>query len=158
MSDLKMLAVRVAVLKALVEKVTAVDQQARAELLEAMLDAGAEKATAELPDGAKVSSVSLVGGDKVTARVVDDAAFLAWVKKNRPDEVEEKVRASYRKVVLEDIAKTGEEVPGVELGTSSTYLSNRFKPGGKEAIEAAFTKGALTLPEVLALPAGGEQA
>ena len=156
MSDLKALAVRVAVLKALVDKVTAVDQAARVDLLTAMLDSGAEKATAELPDGTKVSSVSLCGGDKATARVVDDAAFFAWVKANRPDEIEEKVRASYRKAVLDDLAKTGEEVPGVELGTSTPYVSNRFKTGGKAAIEQAWAQGALTLPEVLALPAGGE--
>lgn len=156
MSDLKALTFRVAILKALADTVTGAAQQARGDLLTAMVAAGAEKATAELPDGTKVASVSLCGGDKATARVVDDAAFLAWVKANRPDEIEEKVRESYRKAVLDGITKTGEEVPGVELGTSTAYVSNRFKAGGKDAIAQAWAKGALTMPQVLALPAGGE--
>jgi hypothetical protein len=156
MSDLKAAAIRVAVLKALIDKVTAVDETARGELLAAMLDSGAEKVTAELADGTKVSSVSLCGGDKAVARVVDDRAFLAWVKLHRPDEVEEKVRASFKKVVLDEAAATGEEIPGVELGISKAYVANRFKTGGKDAVAEAWTKGTLSLREVLALQSGGE--
>jgi hypothetical protein len=157
MSDLKRLALRVATLKTLTDRIEEVDKDARTELLAAMQTVGADKVTPELPDGTKISSVSVAGGDKVTARVTDPEAFLRWVKENKPAEVEERVRDSYKKKLLDDLAAAGEEVPGVELGTSRAYLSNRFKTGGKDAIAAAWTDGTLQLGEVLALPmAGGE--
>jgi hypothetical protein len=157
MSDLKKLALRVATIKTLTDRIEEVDKDARAELIAAMQNVGASSVTPELPDGTKISSVSIAGGDKVTARVTDPDAFLRWVKSNKPAEVEERVRDSYKKKLLDEVAATGEEVPGVELGTSRTYLSNRFKTGGKDAIAEAWSNGTLQLGEVLALPmAGGE--
>lgn len=153
MTGMKALALRVAVLKALADKVADAATNARGELLRQMAEAGAEKVAAELPDGRKVASVSMAGGNKVTAVVVNEAELLAWVKSTRPDEVEERVRPSYRKALLEDLARHGEEVPGVELGLSRTYLSNRFTGGGEDVIAEAWARGALELPEILALPA-----
>lgn len=157
MSKLKTQATRVAVLKTLADKVAEVDKQARAELLATMQEIGAEKVTAELPDGTGVASVSLAGGKGARAAVVDDRAFLAWVKANHPTEIEERVSDAFKKRFLDELAQNGEEVPGVELGTARPYLSNRFKTGGKDAIAAAWAEGTLQLGELLALPAGGEE-
>ena len=157
MSDLKTKAMQVAVLKTLADKVAEVDKQVRAELLATMREIGAEKVTAELPDGTAVASVSAAGGTNVKAFVVDDWAFLAWVKENHPTEIEERVSDAFRKRFLDELAANGEVVPGVELGTARPYLSNRFKAGGKDAIAAAWAKGTLQLGQILALPAGGEE-
>ena len=157
MSDLKMQAARVAVLKTLADKVAEADREARAELLATMQEIGAEKVSAELPDGTAVASVSIVGGKGAKAVVVDERAFLAWVKANHPMEIEERVSDAFKKRLLDELAQNGEEVPGVELGTARPYLSNRFKTGGKDAIAAAWVEGTLQLGQVLALPAGGEE-
>jgi hypothetical protein len=155
MSDMKELALNVAVLKALADKVAEAAAQARTALLQEMAATGAEKVTAQIGDH-KVASVSLVGGHKVTAVVVDEADLLAWVKQHRPEEIEERVRPAYRKALLDELGSNGEEVPGVELSLSTAYLSNRFAGDGKAAIAQAWTSGALALPEILALPAGGD--
>ncbi|MFB4320634.1 hypothetical protein [Actinomadura sp. 21ATH] len=158
MSELKELALRVAVLKALSDQVTKAGSQARAELLRQMHEAGAEKVAAELPGGRKVASVSLAGGHKVSAVVVDEAELLAWVREQRPEELEERIRPAYRRALLEELARNGEEVPGVELTLSTSYVSNRFATGGQHAIAQAWSSGALALPEVLALPTAEQAA
>jgi hypothetical protein len=155
MTDYKAKAVPIAVLKVLIDEVTSHDQKARAELLTRLLAAGVEKVSAELPDGTKVASVSVRGGDKFTARVVDDAAFLRYVKEHRPEEIEEKVRDSFKRSFLDELTRNQEEIPGVvELKPSMPYIHNAFKPGGQAAIKRAWYSGALTLPEVLAIESG----
>ena len=157
MSQLKADAMQVAALKTLVDEVTKYDKDIRAKLLASMQEIGAEKVSAELPDGTVVASVSLAGGKGAKAMVVDERAFLAWVKANHPTEIEERVSDAFKKRLLDELAQNGEEVPGVELGTARPYLSNRFKTGGKDAIAAAWVEGTLQLGQVLALPAGGEE-
>lgn len=156
MTDMKTLALQVAVLKDLTDRLAEVTARAREELLAQMEAAGAEKVTAELPGNVKVASVSRAGGHKVTAVVVDEAELLAWVKETRPDEVEERVRPAYRRVLLDELGRKGEEAPGVELTLSSAYVSNRFAAGGKDAIARAWASGSLGLSEVLALPPAAE--
>jgi hypothetical protein len=157
MSALKADAMQVAALKTLVDEIAKFDKPARAKLLADMQEIGAEKITAELPDGTVVASVSVAGGQGVKAFVTDDRAFLAWVKDNRPTEVEERVSDAFKKRFLDDLAKTGETVPGVDLTDARPYISTRFKPEGRDAIAAAWAEGTLSLGQILALPAGGEE-
>lgn len=155
MSDLNVKAAQVAVLKTLADKVAEVDKPARAELLADMREIGAEKVNAKLPDGTVVASVSIAGGQGPKAFIADEQAFLNWVKKNRPTEVEERVSDAFKKRFLDELAKTGETVPGIDLADSRPYISTRFAPGGKDAITEAWTSGDLQLGQLLALPSGG---
>ncbi|WP_395109834.1 hypothetical protein [Actinomadura sp. SCN-SB] len=156
MTGMKAQALRVAVLKALADQVAAAAAEQRNDLQRRMVETGAERVTAELPDGTKVASVSIAGGHKVTAVVVDEAELTAWVREHHPEHLEERIRPAYRKALLEELGRNGEEVPGVELTLSTAYLSNRFIAGGKDAIARAWAAGALDLPRILELPAGGD--
>lgn len=159
MTPIRTLALRLAVLQALADRIKQVNDGTRDELLGRMNEVGAEKARAELPDGTRVASVTVAGaGKKAKAKVTDPAAFLAHVKATRPDEVVETVRDSYRRALLDQAETNGEDIPGVELVDPAPYLSCRPAKDGKDAIAAAWASGALSLPDVLALPAGGEQA
>jgi hypothetical protein len=159
-SDLKEQARRVAILAALGERITEAAQQARAELVADMREIGAEKVTAELPDGTAVASVSLAAGSKARAYVADEAAFTKWVAAEHPSELEYTVRPAFRKRVLDGATRPsdGQLAPGVELADSKPYLSNRFKSGGKDAVAEAWRDGSLAelLPGLLAIEGGEE--
>lgn len=157
MSTLPELALRVSVLKALADRVAKADTQTRTEIKAAMETVGADRVTAKLPDGTPVAAVILAGADSApTAYVRDEAAFLGWVAEHHPDEIVRRVRDSFKAKVLDDAAKTGEAIPGVELAEKTPYVSRRFKPGGRAAIAAAHSSGVLPLADLLALPAGDE--
>lgn len=157
MSQLKQDALEIAALKTLVDEVAKYADPKRSNLLRKMQEIGAEKVNAELPDGTVVASVSIAGGNGAKAAVTDDRAFLDWVRANHPTEIEERVNDTFKKRFLDDLAKAGETVPGVDLVDGRPYLSTRFKTGGKDAVAAAWSEGALQLDELLALPAGGEE-
>ncbi len=157
-------ALRTAVLKTLSDDIGDTITGGKAGLRDAMTEAGAEKAPARLPDGTKVASVLLVGGEPAP-RITDPAAFEAWVRQNRPDETEVIVRESYRKAVLEDARKagravdraTGDIVPGISFERTTPYLRVVFTTGdtgGRELIRRAWRDGVIDLPKVLELPAG----
>jgi hypothetical protein len=129
MSDARQAAVRVAALKALLDKVRDAYEQARADA-GATLSVG-DRLHAALPDGADIGTVSVTAG-RTTAKVTNPAALLEWVRVNAPDEVETVavVRESYVGALLsrcENVdgaamhAKTGELLPGVRFETSDPY-------------------------------------
>lgn len=153
MSDLKEQARRVAVLAALGERITKAAEQARAELRDDMAKLGADAVTAELPDGTRVSSVTLAGGSGGRAYVADEAMFARWVVAEHPSEMEYTVRAAFRKRLLDELSEARGTVPGVELSEPRPYLSNRFKSGGKDAVAEAWRDGSLAelLPGLLAI-------
>jgi acyl-CoA hydrolase len=150
--SLKDKALRAAVLKALVDLVKDESDQARVELHEALDDTGAASVKVTLPSGEHVATVTLAGG-KPTARVTDERAFLSWVQANHPSEVEQRVRDTYRKRLLDHAAQAkapvdenGEVVPGVEITTGTAYVSQRFATGGRDAIASAWRAGELPEP------------
>jgi hypothetical protein len=98
------------------------------------------------------------------ATVDNDAAFLAWVKKNLPDEVEtvERVRPSTAKHLAEmQKAKGGwtdedgnlVPIPGIRVSTSDPSPRVELEDGAEEAIRAAWLAGEIDLGGMLALPA-----
>lgn len=149
------LALKLAVLRVLSDHIkdarTTADEQARETL-----HAG-DRITAALPDGSKVAAVSLANGRK-GAKVVDEAAFTAWVTARHPDEVVPTIRDSFKKKVLDAVKAdggmvdrtTGElvEIPGVEPTEGDPYPSVRLAPGAAELVQQAWTDG--TLAHVLA--------
>jgi hypothetical protein len=115
-------------------------------------ETGTTQAVPELPDGTKVATVSLAGGSTKSASVTEPNTLLAWVLQHHPGEIEQVIRDSYLKKLL-DTAKTegraidplsGELVPGITVRDSTPYVSVRLRPGGKDAIIAAWRAGELT--------------
>lgn len=98
------------------------------------------------------------------ASVKNDRAFLAWVKKNLPGEIEtvEQVREGTRKRLL-DMAKaggwpdpeTGERVtiPGVEVSAGDPSVRVELDAAAMEVIGAAWRAGEIDLGAMLALAA-----
>jgi hypothetical protein len=150
--NLGALTLRAAVLKVLADEVAAQLAVTKLATEQAFKDAESTQATAKLPGGTKVATVSYAGGDGKTASVTNDAAFLAWMIANHPEETEVVVRGNAQKKIL-DYAKaagrpidreTGEIIPGIEIRDSRPYVSIRFRPGGADAVADAWLAGDLT--------------
>lgn len=141
-----------AALKALKDHLAGLDKEEKKALLEE-LDPGDRK-NAVIP-GTKTS----IGTVSVSQReggweVVDERAFLGWVKKNRPSGVVESVRESDQKSILTSIDETGEVPDGVMQGDDGDpYVTVRQTPAQREALIEAWRTGAIELPD--ALPALG---
>ena len=149
--NLKTVTLPAVVLKVLADEIaarlTAVKDAAKAGFAET----GTNQAIPELPDGTPVATVSLAGGNSKGASVTSPAVLLAWVQENHPGEITHIIRDNYLKKLL-DTAKaegrpvdpaTGEVVPGITVKDSTPYVSVRMKPGGKDAIIAAWRAGQL---------------
>lgn len=141
----------IAVLKVLADEIAARLTAVKEDAKGTFIDLGATAAVPELPDGTKVATVTLAGAGKRSASVTSPNMLLAWVAENHPDEIVKAIRDSYLQKLL-DTAKaegrpvdptTGEVVPGITVSDSNPYLSVRFKPGGKDAIIAAWRAGRL---------------
>jgi hypothetical protein len=157
-------ALRTAVLKTVADDIGDAITTGKDGLRTVMQDTGIEKLAARLPDGTKVASLPLVGGEP-SPRITDVAAFEAWVKANRPDETEVIIRDSYKNAVLA-AAKTagravdpasGEVIPGITFEPTTPYVKVDFAAGdigGREHIRRAWRDGVISLPQVLELPAG----
>jgi hypothetical protein len=98
------------------------------------------------------------------ASVKNDRAFLAWVRKNLPDEIEtvEQVREGTRKRLL-DMAKAGGwpdpssgeriTIPGVEISPGDPSVRVEMDSAAMEVIGAAWRSGEIDLGAMLALAA-----
>lgn len=160
------LALRIAALKTLADDVSDAIAGAKTALEKAMQDAGADRTAAKLPDGTKVASLPLAGGE-AKARVTDPAALLAWVQKVHPEEVIQSVNPEYVKKLLAAadangaaVDSGGEVVPGIEFKPTTPYVSVNFTRGvtpgrtGRGLIREAWHTGQLEVRDLLALPAG----
>ena len=156
--NVTMPAMQAAVLKALLDEISARLDVVKRQTEEAFTETGATQAVPELPDGTKLATVSLAGGGGTSAYVDSDNELLAWVLKEHPDQVELVIRDGYRKALLDTAKKegqpidpsTGETVPGIAVKPSKPYVSIRFKPGGKEAVAAAWRAGELAGVDIVA--------
>jgi hypothetical protein len=131
----------------------------QAELLAEMTRAGVETLRVKDDVGTNYGTVSVVGGKQRRATVVDEAAFLAWVERTRPDEVVRIVRPATAKAILDAATAAGDEVPvdpvtgevipGVEMREGEPYLTVRPTPLAKELMADT-----LAASGILALPSG----
>lgn len=113
----------------------------------------AERVGAYLPDGSKIGAVSRSEG-RMSAKVVDEAAALAWCLERYPDEVQtvpavRVVRPAFLKY-LTDAAKadeakdgdlgvdprTGEELPFIKVSQGAPYVSVTTTTAGVQRMEA----------------------
>lgn len=148
-------AARAAVLKTLLDKVKAAYERARTDVATAMIEQGAERVSAALPDGTKVAQ--LVMTQPKPAIVLDDEAFLAWCETNFPDEITtvRRVRSSFEAamlaqlvIVADDVVhtRTGESVEWAKVrAAGEPYPTTKLVEGGKDAIERAWHEGAISL-------------
>ena len=127
----------------------------RAEMIGVLDEVGADSAAATLPDGTKIAKVGIVA-PKARVSVIDERSFTEHVKANRPDEIVERVRESYRKFYLESLVatddgsavdpQTGEIVSGVVFSDATRYPSLRFEKDGRENLGDALSRGVVFLP------------
>lgn len=150
MSDLPSAARRLAAIKVFENVVAAEKTGARSEVVTAATALGMKVMNILMPDGTTLGTLSITKGKK-TAKVVDERAFLAWVKKNAPTEVVETVRDSYRKSLLTRIKSSGELPDGVELGEGGPGSAVRLNEGAEAVVLAAIRSGQI---EPLSLPGG----
>jgi hypothetical protein len=147
-----------AILRALSDEVKTALDDGKQHLGQVMDDLKIKTLRAVLPDGTEVATLTRVGGDgDYTPHVADEDKFTAWVQENHPGEIVPAVRKSYRDALLEEIAGTGEAVPGVEFRQATSYVTVTFAKGkvnGREAIKAAHQRGEISLDTLLALPPG----
>jgi len=168
--DIAQLALEEAALKALSDTVNDRLKEVKNAMQEQLTTNGISKVTASLPDGTKVATISRSDA-KPAAVVVDDDAFLAFVRTIAPDEVATRlvteVRPAYRTTLLAQMTaagvarivdtETGElhDVPGVEVkATRSLTPSVRPATGGKEAIAEAWVTGQHAHHNLLQIEAG----
>jgi hypothetical protein len=168
--DIAQLALEEAALKALSDTVNDRLKEVKNAMQEQLVGNGISKVTATLPDGTKVATISRSDA-KPAAVVIDDDAFLAFVRSIAPGEISTRlvteVRPAYRTTVLAQMTaagvarivdtETGElhDVPGVEIrATRALTHSIRPSTGGKDAIAEAWRTGQLAHLNPFQLEAG----
>jgi len=162
-------ALNAAVLKTLADEVETALTAAKQSVMGGLAGSGTDRAVAVLPDGTKVASLPLAGGE-TKARVADPGALLAWMEANRPGEIVKTVRPDTVKAILAAANKegravdtaTGQVIPGIEFAPTTPYVSVTFSrgrspgEGGRDVIKRAWQAGELDLRDMLlALPEGG---
>jgi hypothetical protein len=169
-------AARVAVLSALAAQISDELDAAKKSFEQARAKEGIKSIAAVLPSGESVATITWVPQDP-KAVVTDPAAFLEWVKANRPEHIERRfvseVRPSFAKALLDEMTagqspvwcdkETGEvvQVPGVTLQPRAGYQRTTWAKageGGKAAVAAAWRAGALGHVGPLALASAEEPA
>jgi hypothetical protein len=135
-------------------------------------ETGTTRIEATLPDGTVVAKVVLVPGSRA-AEVVDEAAFLAWVRENRPDQIRREfvtsVREAFVKSLLKELTAAGvpqwvdqetgvvHDVPGVRMQPRASYTRTTWEKTGRDAVAEAWQSGALTALVLPELTAGGAE-
>lgn len=106
-------AVELSLIKAMKDALAVAEKKAKAELQE-VIARGTAYAT--VPNLGEVGTVVVTADVAGTWQVVNEAAFLAWVKEHRPGAIVESVRESDKKVILAEVEKLGVLPDGVDLG------------------------------------------
>ncbi|WP_372344644.1 hypothetical protein [Streptomyces sp. KL116D] len=168
--DIAQLALEEAALKTVADSINDRLKEVKKAMQEQLVDNGISKVTATLPDGTKVATISRSDA-KPAAVVVDEDAFLEWVRTIARDEITTRlvteVRPAYRTNILAQMTAAGvariidtdtgelHDVPGVEVKpTRSLTHSVRPSAGAKEAIAEAWRNGQLAHLDLLQIEAG----
>jgi hypothetical protein len=136
--------VTLAVLKKIVDRL---DREVRGAVA---MDPGDRKAA--YASEKRIGAVTM-SDPKPAFKVTDGAAFRAWVKEHRPDEIvtTEAVRSSFERAILEVgcDAATGEAIPGVELVDGTPYVIVKAETGAESAIRHELATNGLSFAAVL---------
>lgn len=143
------IATRLAVLKVLSDLVKTQTDDAKTSVTEQMTPG--DRLTATLPDGTKVASVTMAE-PRASVKVVDEAAFVAWVAEEYPGEIVQAVRESFRTKVLDAVRRNGAPIDhngavtrGVEIVERDPYVTVRPTSGASEAVAQAWRDGTVQL-------------
>lgn len=113
-----------------------------------------DRATAVLPTGDEIGAVTLVSG-RTTARLADEAAFVAWVEKTHPGEMEtvtitrpnpqfvQRILSAARQLGTAVDADTGEEVPGITVAEGDPHPMVKLAPDAAELVAKRWQSGGL---------------
>jgi hypothetical protein len=144
MTEPRILARDLLVLRALADRVAAALVAAKADTLAAM-EVG-ERLVVKVGDQ-PVGTVTLAHG-RVAARITDPRALLAWVKANHPTEVvtTQEVRSSFVTALLKRAKDSGEVIPGIDVSQGDPYLLAPVDDVAAAVIGAAWADGSLSLP------------
>lgn len=122
---------------------------AKEQLVSRMADEGVERARVHGDGGEDFGTVVLTSG-RVEARLVDEAAFTAWVQERYPEEVTPQVRRPFRDRLLAHAARAGdpvdeqgELVPGVVVMAGDPYLMTRPSREAKDRMRSALAANGL---------------
>lgn len=174
--SLKDTTTRTVVLQALADAIGEELKQAKAEqaagLKQAKAETGTRQIEATLPDGTVIAKITLVSPEPV-ATVTDMAAFTAWVRDNRPDQIKRElvtsVRAAFVKSMLAEMTaarvaqwcnqETGEvhTVPGITMQPRAAYPRTTWEPTGRKSLAEAWQAGQLAHLTMPQLTAGDDQ-
>lgn len=124
--------------KLVADEIKARGDEAKSELMEIFEATGADRVTVTDDDGTKLATVSK-GAGRTSASVVDETAFLSWVKGTYPEAIVETVDAEWKARLLKLMKdagdpvdpNTGEVVPGAAVTTGASYVSARPTPEAK---------------------------
>lgn len=150
--NLRDLAFEVAALTTLVDYLDEKKDQLKAEFAQVAAEAGADASKAML-FGEEIAKISVVS-PKPKAQVVNERAFLNYIKTFHPTEIEETIRDGYRKLFMERLLphddgaldpETGEVFDFIEFGQSKGYISTRFAPEGRNKFISAFREHKVAL-------------
>ena len=129
----------------------------RREFAQALEEVGADSAKAAL-EGEEIAKVSLIQ-PRTSPEVLNEKAFVEWVKSNYEFEIVESVRESFRKHVMDSVEnvdgtaiykRTGEVLDFIHFNSRDAYIATRFLSGGREVLTQAFRAGTLTPTSVMA--------
>lgn len=127
---------------------------AKATTRDLMGHTGAERVRVTDEAGNNLGTVTLTAG-RVSARVVDEAAFLAYVQRNHPGETQAMVRDSFRKKLLDSatgkaeqgdptaVGPDGEVLPGVEVVHGVSYVACRPTPEARDRMRTMLANSGL---------------
>jgi hypothetical protein len=155
--NLRELAFQLSAITLIVDAAKEAKERLRREFASALDEVGADAAKAMLA-GEEIAKVSLIH-PKTSAQVLNESAFISWVKENWEYEIVESVRDSFRKHILDSVEnvdgkaiypRTGEVLDFINFNSRDPYIATRFKDGGREALIEAFRAGSLTPNEVMA--------
>lgn len=145
-------AVRLAVLKAIKERVEEVFTQAKADAFHAFTPGDRVNAATAGDAPAMLGVVTLTKGRAGGLRVTDERAFTAWVREVRPSAIVESVRKSDQDSILKNalvtFRETGELPPGVdEAPDGDPYFSVRPEYATVAQLDWRPYVGALDAPQ-----------
>lgn len=157
---------RAAVAKLLMEELAAADKETRTQAMALFLDSftemGMRSAQVRLPGGEHIANATLPQPkDSID---FDDAAFVAFVEADRPDEIVKMVNPAYKTAIKRHLTIDGDTVVDTRTGEVVPWASVRpagrpksfsvvFTPQGRAAIKQAWQDDPAVLLEFLAPPA-----
>jgi len=149
---LRDLALEIAAVTTMVDHLTNLKDELRNNFQRIAAELGADASKA-IYDGKEIAKISLIS-PKPKPYIIDEKAFLTFVKLFHADEIVESVRDSFKKVFLDRIVphedgaidpETGELFDFVEFKQGNPYISTRFQPEGRATILEAIENRSLPL-------------